>query len=192
MSSRLRQSRTPTQYEPTRIKGLYIGKNGAGRGGYFVKRNGVMQRLRSPLNTPEMYLEIAGTDVDGIAQEEVPDHIRDALYDALRRAKSRANSKRIDCSLTMDDVCQMYLRQGCVCALSGMAFSLPSERPDDARRGPWAPSIDRINPRIGYSVENSQITTVMANLAKADFAADDFLRMCAETAINKKALASRY
>lgn len=187
-----RRPAVPPQYEPTRIPGLFIGTEGPQRGLYFVMRAGKMARLRAALNSPEMHLEIAGADMEAIVFDGVAPDMRDALYDAHRRAKARARLKGIACDVTVHDVLDIYLQQNCVCALTGMAIALPSERNGGERRGPWAPSLDRIDSSGGYTRRNVQVTTVMANLAKAEFAMEDFLRMCALTAVNRRLLTSKY
>ena len=69
-----------------------------------------------------------------------------------------------------------------------MGIDIPTGRNHGEGRGPWSPSIDRIDNSRGYVLDNIQLVTVMANLAKAEFTIADFERMCAETSMNKRLL----
>ncbi len=82
-------SLVPPEYESTRIPGLYIGTIGASRGIYYVMRHGRMTRLRSKINSPEMMREVAGSDLANLEAIDLSHDMRDALYQSLRRAKSR-------------------------------------------------------------------------------------------------------
>jgi hypothetical protein len=58
-------------------------------------------------------------------------------------------------------------------ALTGEAF-----HKDRLRRSPRAPSIDRIDSKKGYTPDNCQLITYIANCAKNQFTVDEFVRMC--------------
>lgn len=62
-----------------------------------------------------------------------------------------------------------------VCEVTGMPLSL-----EDADRGkkkvhPFAPSVDRIDPHLGYTESNVRVVTYMYNIAKGDFSDQDVL-----------------
>ncbi len=69
-------------------------------------------------------------------------------------------------------------------------MTLDRERGIELRRGPWAPSLDRITPSLGYTDGNVQIVTVIANLAKSDFTTEHFLKMCFAAVENMQAEAA--
>ena len=45
------------------------------------------------------------------------------------------------------------------------------------KRSPWSPSIDRIDPRFGYTPGNCRIVCWLYNAAKSEFTDDDVLVM---------------
>lgn len=174
-------------YEPMAHRGLYLGTGPGVRGRYFVLRGGQMHPLVSAVNSPGMFRELRESDPDIIAGTVPPD-VRSALLKCWRRCVERDKGRRMVTTITVDDLVEVYLRQKGKCALTGMPFVLPDNRDDQERRGPWSPSVDRLNNRNGYTVENIQLVTVMANGAKSDFTAKEFHRMCAHAAMNMKLL----
>ncbi len=99
----------------------------------------------------------------------------------LRKAKQRAKDRGHECTITADLVLQLLAEQGGKCALTGLDLDLrPS--PDNGRR-PFAPSIDRIDNSRGYVDGNVRITSVIANVAAADWSAEDFQKMCEAVAL---------
>jgi hypothetical protein len=170
------------KFDPTGIEGLYRGLEGKSRGKYFIATREGMQRLKAPLNSPEMKLEIeahrqASRMANGIDAETL-----DSLLSAMRRSRNRANEFGKAFDLDREWLIDTYIQQRGVCALTGMELRHLME--GDLRRNPFAPSIDRIDCTVGYLKPNCQITTVMANIAKSDFSLLDFQRMCAHTAVN--------
>lgn len=73
-----------------------------------------------------------------------------------------------------------------VCSVTGLPFVLPSYQPGaKGKRGPWTPSVDRIDNKKGYTKSNSRLVVWIYNLAKNSYEDADILKMCA-------ALASSY
>jgi hypothetical protein len=64
--------------------------------------------------------------------------------------------------VTPEWCCELLMRQGTRCALTGMIVT-------HLHGDPCAASLDRIDSSLGYARNNSQITTVWANLAKNGF-----------------------
>ena len=64
-------------------------------------------------------------------------------------------------------------RQNGLCAVSGLPMAK-----DRRTRAPLAPSIDRIDNRIGYTVENCRLVCYLVNLARSDFTDKEFIDMC--------------
>lgn len=93
----------------------------------------------------------------------------------LKKAKYRAMPSGLPFDISLDEVIGLHDRQMGKCALTGMAFSFT--KAEKGRRNPFAPSLDRIVPALGYTVSNVRLTTLMANIARSDFSDDDFRRM---------------
>lgn len=93
-----------------------------------------------------------------------------------RKAKDRAKVRGLDFSLSKDDLRQLIREQKFCCPVSGLPFSLGKS--DAGRRQPFAPSLDRIDNRLGYVPGNIRLVCVIVNLARADFSDDEFRVMC--------------
>lgn len=66
------------------------------------------------------------------------------------------------------------------CAATGISFVLPSYQPGArGKRGPWTPSVDRIDNSKGYTRSNSRLVVWIYNLAKNSYDEADVHKMCA-------------
>lgn len=177
-------------YDETRIKNVYLGLKGKDRGKYFILTPTGMTPARAKIGSPEFEAEVKekAAKVSGIATVSVS--MKNALCDALKRAKTRDRDKGRKCDIDEEFIIQLYERQKGCCALTGIPISVNEDLASDNPRSAFGPSIDRINNRRGYEPDNVQITLVIANIAKSDFADVDFFRMCAETTLRKGLLIS--
>ena len=91
------------------------------------------------------------------------------------RQKNSAIKRGIPYELKVDDVYAMMKATGFRCAVSGIAFAKRAS--SDGKRDPWAASIDRIESRQGYSIENSRVVCLAANLAMNEWGLDVLLRL---------------
>lgn len=99
-----------------------------------------------------------------------------ALKTCLRKAKVRAKGKEVDADVTIEDLAYLLQKQGSRCALTGLKFDL--KRSNHGRRRPFAPSIDRIDTKVGYTFGNIRLVCTIANLARSDFGDKAFMSMC--------------
>ena len=83
---------------------------------------------------------------------------------ALKRARQRARRYDIEFTLTDDDLHALWEACEGRCAVSGLPFSLDTFG-DALVKHPFAPSIDRIESRKGYTLKNSRLVCTAANLA---------------------------
>ncbi len=88
-------------------------------------------------------------------------------------ARKRAVQFGREYSLPRDWAKDTFDAQDGKCAVSGLAF-----KKDRPRRAPFAPSIDRIDPKKGYTPENCQLVAYIVNCAKNQFTVDEFVTMC--------------
>lgn len=91
-------------------------------------------------------------------------------YLLWRRAKDRASKRNLKFSISRDQV-KNWLQLG-FCQVTGLKFDLCF---DDDKMNPLAPSLDRIDPKIGYVDGNVQMVCWVYNRAKGDGSADDVL-----------------
>jgi hypothetical protein len=115
-----------------------------------------LARLDAPIEAIEKYgVELPLFSFDQHAKE---------LFRVLRRS---AKSRRIPLAITLEDVLSMLKAANYCCTISGVPFSY--ERVPGCRVRPWIPSIDRIDSRLGYTVENCRIVCAYINIALNTF-----------------------
>lgn len=76
-------------------------------------------------------------------------------------AAARAKAKGIEFNLSLDWVVS-NLAKGC-CAVTGIPFTIANQA---GQKGPFSPSIDKIDPKKGYTEDNCRMVLLMYNSAK--------------------------
>ena len=98
------------------------------------------------------------------------------MYSALlrRSAKYRAKLKILEFDLTREWV--LGKLENCVCEVTGLTVKLPD---GSGKSGPpcFSPSLDRINPKKGYTMNITRLVTLSYNAAKNDGSDEDVLIM---------------
>jgi hypothetical protein len=89
-------------------------------------------------------------------------------------ARCRARNKHEAFALTLDRV-QRALLAG-VCEQTGVPFDLRKHATH--KKQPFAPSLDKINPRLPYSDSNTQVVTWQYNAAKGEGSDQDLEQFC--------------
>lgn len=84
----------------------------------------------------------------------------------VRHSKG-AKARGIAFELTLQDVQVMLKASRGKCAVTDKPFS--NEKPAGYRIRPWAPSIDRIDPRKPYTKENCRVVCAAVNVAMNQF-----------------------
>lgn len=94
--------------------------------------------------------------------------IRQRLVDARGRTKKAGLP-----ALTVDEdyLLDLYKKADGRCALLGFEMNI-------SKKHPLSPSLDKIDPKGGYTIGNVQWVCWTANRAKGDMTQDDFYRMC--------------
>lgn len=116
-------------------------------------------------------------------RNKAAEKLRQAFFRATKfedsmcsRIKSSANSSGHKFNL---DVAwfKRELKRG-TCEVTGLPFVLPSYTPNgQGNRGPWAPSVDRIDNTKGYTKANCRMVVWIFNLAKSNYKDQDFARL---------------
>lgn len=94
---------------------------------------------------------------------------------AERKARSIFNgikSRYKDTDLTYEWLLEKI--QIGVCEVTGLPFRLGVQ---GQGRNPYAPSVDRIDPRQGYTLDNCQVVIWMYNAAKGNWSHEDVIEM---------------
>jgi hypothetical protein len=90
----------------------------------------------------------------------------------FKKAKTNAEIRNIEFSITIEDVYNLIVKNNFKCALSGMDISFNSF----GLKHPA--SIDRIDSKIGYTKENIQIVHKDINFMKQSYSQEYFVEMC--------------
>lgn len=80
-------------------------------------------------------------------------------------AKKRAQKKKIPFELTDYSIREMFFMSKGRCSLSGLPFRHLEGEKIRYLKNPYAPSIDRIDNRLGYTPDNVRLVCVAMNLA---------------------------
>lgn len=92
----------------------------------------------------------------------------------MRQTKARSGSMKREFELDHDWMIEQLEKQNYRCLLTGLPFSS-----DATYRNPYAPSIDRIDSRKGYTRDNSRLVLHSVNLALSNFGLANFDTICA-------------
>lgn len=113
-------------------------------------------------------------------KEHVRRTLESDLYQRLKYLwkgrRTHAKKKNIVFDVSVDDLVDLHNEQSGCCALTGTLFEMSREH--DYRAAPLAPSIDRINPRDGYTRSNIQLVCFMVNMGKSEYPQELFDMMC--------------
>jgi hypothetical protein len=97
-------------------------------------------------------------------------------YSLWHACWSRSKDKQIDFDLDMNEIHQTLVKG--VCAKTGFSFEIKAKGKNYKNRSPYAPSIDKIDPKKGYTKDNIQIVCWWYNSAKSIFTDDEVLKLC--------------
>lgn len=90
--------------------------------------------------------------------------------------RERAKKKNLPFDLDYDFLFELFEKQNKCCAVIGLDFSF--EKVSNFRIRPWAPSVDRVDSKLGYTKDNVRLVCIAVNLAINQFGDDIFNKMC--------------
>lgn len=96
----------------------------------------------------------------------------------LSKCKHSAKSRNIIFDITAKDIWNIYIKQNYKCALSGDKLIFEGNLRNV--------SIDRINSKDYYYIDNCQLVTINVNLAKQSLSDQDFIRLCKKVTNHQK------
>jgi hypothetical protein len=110
----------------------------------------------------------------GKARQRLVDSLERRAYVIWKRAKDRAKKRSLVFELTKDFVAaQLSLGY---CSATNLKFDLSF---DETKLNPRSPSLDRIDPTLGYTFQNTRMVCWIFNRAKGD-GSDKDVRMLVE------------
>lgn len=125
------------------------------------KRTGEADRERAEIALAQYLLKRARRKVP------TPRDVRIVLRACLRRASERARAKGRVFSITEENLLDLYLNNSGCCAVTGLAFQ--PQHLGDSRCNPYAISLDRIDSKKGYELDNVRLVLAFFNAAMADY-----------------------
>lgn len=97
----------------------------------------------------------------------------------VRAARYRAKKKGLEFTITLEDVRALAEKQNNKCALTGVELNWDPKANRGSRRCPAdRGSLDRIDSRKGYTLDNIQLLTDFANSYKSNYPLEDLLPFC--------------
>jgi hypothetical protein len=104
----------------------------------------------------------------GKAKQRLVDSIERRAYVVWKRAKDRAKKRNLVFELTKNFVAEQ-LSLG-YCSVTNLEFDLSF---DKTKLNPRSPSLDRIDPSLGYTIQNTRMVCWIFNRAKGDGSDED-------------------
>jgi endogenous inhibitor of DNA gyrase (YacG/DUF329 family) len=101
----------------------------------------------------------------------------------VRGACRHLEKRKLHLDVTPEDLKIIWEKQEGICPYTGWKLKLKSDRGD--RRNLLNASLDRIDSSMGYTKENVQFVSIMANYAKNDFSDDQLFEFCRAVTFNK-------
>lgn len=109
------------------------------------------------------------------------------LNKLFRMAKSRATVKGREFTITLQDLLDLWEKQGGKCAVSGRAFELAFTDGDGPH--PDGLSLDRVDANIGYTAGNVRLVTYHINTALSKFGEDALMQLALDIIKHKGVIA---
>lgn len=100
-----------------------------------------------------------------------------------QQARKGAIKRRIDFSITADDIIELWGKQNGLCNLSNMPMTLTHGTM--TLQNPTKVSIDRIDSTTGYHKDNIQLVTWQINCAKSVWTNEQLIELCVSVATKK-------
>lgn len=100
---------------------------------------------------------------------------------AISGVKYHAKRRNIDFKISKEYLLELFEKQQGLCAISKLPMAIDRYKVEEVRktgRIPHSPSIDRIDPKVGYVEGNVQFVLAQVNFGKSDFSQQEFIDMC--------------
>lgn len=105
--------------------------------------------------------------------------IEGLLSERLKDCNRRARKKGIECTLTRDQLLDLWHTQNHLCAVTGKPMLI---RAETVTTGPSSDtiSVDRIDSTKGYVIDNIQLVRSVVNIMKTNSTPERFISVCRE------------
>lgn len=102
-------------------------------------------------------------------------------YTGLRVHLSRAKTRNQECTITLEELEEQWIKQEGKCKYSGVSLEHPGTRHKNNDRLRTS-SLDRIDSQLGYVKGNVQFVSMAANWAKNAMSDDEMIAFCKSVA----------
>jgi hypothetical protein len=109
--------------------------------------------------------------------------IEDKLKKLIYSVKHRAKKQKLSYDLDVNFIIDLYKKQNGKCIKTNISF-ITNNCLRSEGKGPWAASVDRIDPNKGYTKDNVQLVCLMYNLCKCMWT-DDEVKQFAKALLNE-------
>lgn len=96
----------------------------------------------------------------------------------VQRYKRRCREKNWEWAITLEDLHRLYIEQGKKCALTGLDISFDNLFVDTKQGYSCTASLDRIDSKKEYTLDNIQIVHKDVNIMKNYYPQDYFIEIC--------------
>ena len=100
------------------------------------------------------------------------------LRTVLNSAKTRAKNQKLVFDLDFDWLMEQYRKQDGKCSLTGIQLQFGFNYDSSRRYMPESPSLDRIDPALGYTKGNTRLVCTAINIAMNSFGERSFEALC--------------
>lgn len=96
----------------------------------------------------------------------------------FQHVRSRARKSSINFDIDKEFLTELFKAQNNTCALTGITFQYYDNNDNLCHRRPFAPSLDRIDCKKGYTKDNVRLVCIIVNFALGEFGDQAFEKMC--------------
>ena len=91
------------------------------------------------------------------------------IYSPFRRIYNSVKNRKKVCNISIYDLREQWEKQKGICPYTGWRLTLPEKSSSKLRKAPDRASLDRIDSSKGYTKDNIQFVSLMAQYAKHDW-----------------------
>ena len=168
-----------------KFKNVHTEKTRSGRTSYYYRAaRGRRIRLPDDYGTENFSdaVRIAALIGEAVPRSKTPSEADNRkreiglrLADAIKSARQRSRDRGLDFNISLDWALETAKRQGQRCVLTGIPFLASIDT--KSFRHPFAPSLDRIEPSLGYTTDNVRLVIFAVNVMLFDWGHELFERV---------------
>ena len=140
------------------------------RGTYFYVKRGEWTNVGKTLEEALLQIEAIKAGKKHVRGTRKMKEMEDALRKVFRARRSGATIKKVPFEITEEFIRRLAKKSNWCCSMTGIPFNL--KKPEGRHRNPFAPSIDRIDNKLGYVEGNVRVVCLATNFAMNEWGED--------------------